>query len=60
VQCTGSAEALVIEILTAADGVPHRRPHPDETAISIAAQILAERGRGSAHPLDRTDGPIHH
>ncbi|MFI5780833.1 XdhC family protein [Nocardia sp. NPDC051570] len=32
---------------------------PDETAISIAAQILAERGGGSARPLDRTDGPIH-
>ncbi|WP_330250122.1 XdhC family protein [Nocardia sp. NBC_00565] len=33
---------------------------PDETAISIAAQILAERGGGSARPLARTDGPIHH
>ncbi|MFD0365591.1 XdhC family protein [Nocardia sp. GCM10030253] len=33
---------------------------PDETAISIAAQILAERGGSSARPLDRTDGPIHH
>ncbi|MEV5833800.1 XdhC family protein [Nocardia sp. NPDC052112] len=33
---------------------------PDETAISIAAQILAERGGGSARPLMRTDGPIHH
>ncbi|WP_227996525.1 XdhC family protein [Nocardia australiensis] len=32
---------------------------PDETAISIAAQILAERGGGSARPLDRTNGPIH-
>ncbi|WP_040782388.1 XdhC family protein [Nocardia pneumoniae] len=32
---------------------------PDETAISIAAQILAERGDASARPLDRTDGPIH-
>ncbi|MEV6324831.1 XdhC family protein [Nocardia sp. NPDC051787] len=32
---------------------------PDETAISIAAQILAERGGASARPLDRTDGPIH-
>ncbi|MET8875978.1 hypothetical protein ABZW16_28905, partial [Nocardia sp. NPDC004604] len=33
---------------------------PDETAISIAAQILAERGGGSARPLALTDGPIHH
>ncbi|MGW4772751.1 XdhC family protein [Nocardia sp. NPDC004278] len=33
---------------------------PDETAISIAAQILAERGGGSARPLTLTDGPIHH
>lgn len=33
---------------------------PDETAISIAAQILAERGGASARPLATTDGPIHH
>ncbi|WP_406265473.1 XdhC family protein [Nocardia sp. NBC_00881] len=32
---------------------------PDETAISIAAQILAERGGASARPLDDTEGPIH-
>ncbi|WP_433576522.1 XdhC family protein [Nocardia brasiliensis] len=32
---------------------------PDETAISIAAQILAERSAASARPLDRLDGPIH-
>ncbi len=32
---------------------------PDETAISIAAQILAERGGASALPLDRLDGPLH-
>ncbi|MFE9578281.1 XdhC family protein [Nocardia sp. NPDC006044] len=32
---------------------------PDETAISIAAQILADRGNASARPLDRTTGPIH-
>ncbi|WP_085998266.1 XdhC family protein [Nocardia tenerifensis] len=32
---------------------------PDETAISITAQILAERGHASARPLDRLDGPIH-
>ncbi|WP_225725070.1 MULTISPECIES: XdhC family protein [unclassified Nocardia] len=32
---------------------------PDETAISIAAQILAERGQASARPLSSTDGPIH-
>ncbi|WP_228540079.1 XdhC/CoxI family protein [Nocardia sp. XZ_19_385] len=33
---------------------------PDETAISIAAQILAERGRGSARPLSATRGPLHY
>ncbi|WP_167465056.1 XdhC family protein [Nocardia brasiliensis] len=33
---------------------------PDETAISIAAQILAERGGASGRPLHRLDGPIHH
>ncbi|MEV0295261.1 XdhC family protein [Nocardia sp. NPDC050710] len=32
---------------------------PDETAISIAAQILAERSGASARPLDELDGPIH-
>ncbi|WP_174188168.1 XdhC family protein [Nocardia barduliensis] len=32
---------------------------PDETAISIAAQILAERGGASALALDRLDGPLH-
>ncbi|MET7771204.1 XdhC family protein [Nocardia sp. NPDC005366] len=32
---------------------------PDETAISIAAHILAVRGGASALPLDRLDGPIH-
>ncbi|MGW4325711.1 XdhC family protein [Nocardia sp. NPDC004573] len=32
---------------------------PDETAISIAAQILAERGGASGLPLDRINGPIH-
>ncbi|MFI6170017.1 XdhC family protein [Nocardia sp. NPDC051052] len=33
---------------------------PDETAISIAAQILAERGNASGRPLDRINGPIHY
>ncbi|MFI9509226.1 XdhC family protein [Nocardia sp. NPDC052566] len=33
---------------------------PDETAISIAAQILATRTNASALPLDTTTGPIHH
>lgn len=33
---------------------------PDETAISIAAQILADRTDASARPLHVTDGPIHH
>ncbi|WP_433711479.1 XdhC family protein [Nocardia sp. CA-084685] len=33
---------------------------PDETAISIAAHILAERGGASARPLAQTEGPIHH
>ncbi|MFQ6392041.1 XdhC family protein [Nocardia sp. KC 131] len=33
---------------------------PDETAISIAAQILAERGHSTARPLDHLAGPIHH
>ncbi|WP_280478066.1 XdhC family protein [Nocardia asiatica] len=32
---------------------------PDETAISIAAQILAERGGASALALDRLEGPLH-
>ncbi len=33
---------------------------PDETAVSIAAQVIAAAGRGSGRPLDETDGPIHH
>ncbi len=32
---------------------------PDETAVSIAAQIIAESGQASGRPLDATDGPIH-
>ena len=32
---------------------------PEETAISIAAQIVAHRGGGSGLPLERTAGPIH-
>ncbi|WP_029928053.1 XdhC family protein [Nocardia otitidiscaviarum] len=33
---------------------------PEETAISIAAQIIAETGRASARPLSALDGPIHY
>ncbi|MEV6065814.1 XdhC family protein [Nocardia sp. NPDC052001] len=33
---------------------------PDETAVSIAAQLIAESGRASGRPLDETDGPIHY
>ncbi|MFI1917172.1 XdhC family protein [Nocardia sp. NPDC020380] len=32
---------------------------PDQTAVSIAAQIIAEAGGASARPLAETDGPIH-
>ncbi|MET9213310.1 MULTISPECIES: XdhC family protein [unclassified Nocardia] len=32
---------------------------PEETAISVLAQILAERGGASARPLADLDGPIH-
>ena len=33
---------------------------PEETAISICAEIIAQRtGRGEARPLRDTDGPIH-
>ncbi|UFS96710.1 XdhC family protein [Nocardia huaxiensis] len=32
---------------------------PDETAVSIAAQIIAEAGGASGRPLAATDGPIH-
>ncbi|MFE6858764.1 XdhC family protein [Nocardia sp. NPDC057668] len=32
---------------------------PDETAVSIVAQIIAEAGRGSGRPLGPLDGPIH-
>lgn len=33
---------------------------PDETAVSIAAQVIAESGGASGRPLNTTDGPIHH
>lgn len=33
---------------------------PEETAISIAAQILADRNNATARPLTHLDGPIHH
>jgi xanthine dehydrogenase accessory factor len=33
---------------------------PEETAVSICAEIIAQRtGRASARPLRDTDGPIH-
>ncbi|MGP3926781.1 XdhC family protein [Streptomyces sp. 8N616] len=33
---------------------------PEETALSIAAEIVAHRRGGSGQPLTHTDGPIHH
>ncbi|WP_032378623.1 XdhC family protein [Rhodococcoides fascians] len=33
---------------------------PEETALAIAAEFVAARRGGSALPLTRTDGPIHH
>ena len=33
---------------------------PDETAVSIAAEIVAARWSGSGSPLRATTGPIHH
>lgn len=32
---------------------------PDETAVSIAAEMIAARSGASARPLHETDGPIH-
>ncbi|MFD5655754.1 XdhC family protein [Streptomyces sp. NPDC127039] len=32
---------------------------PEETAVSIAAEIIATRTQATARPLSRTDGPIH-
>ena len=33
---------------------------PEETAVSICAEIIAQRtGRADARPLRDTDGPIH-
>ena len=32
---------------------------PEETAVSIAAEIVAHRWGGTGSPLTRTDGPIH-
>ncbi|MEU4678280.1 XdhC family protein [Micromonospora sp. NPDC023737] len=33
---------------------------PEETAVSVAAQIVADRWRGSGRPLAELAGPIHH
>ncbi|GAA0952817.1 XdhC family protein [Actinocorallia libanotica] len=33
---------------------------PEETAVSIAAELIAARRGGTALPLTRTAGPIHH
>ncbi|MGX1808063.1 XdhC family protein [Nocardia sp. NPDC055321] len=33
---------------------------PDETAVSIVAQIIAEAGGATGRPLGALDGPIHH
>ena len=33
---------------------------PEETAVSIAAEIIARRWGGGGRPLTETDGPIHH
>ena len=33
---------------------------PEETAVAIAAELVAARRGGTALPLARTDGPIHH
>jgi len=33
---------------------------PQETAVSIAAELIMQRHGGSGHPLRDIDGPIHH
>jgi len=33
---------------------------PEETAVSIAAEIIAHHWSGSGHPLSANSGPIHH
>jgi xanthine dehydrogenase accessory factor len=33
---------------------------PEETAVSIAADIIAKRWGGGGRPLTETDGRIHH
>jgi xanthine dehydrogenase accessory factor len=33
---------------------------PEETAVAVAAEIVAERRCGSCLPLSRHHGPIHH
>ncbi|GAA2810554.1 XdhC/CoxI family protein [Saccharopolyspora taberi] len=40
-------------------GLDLRASTPEETAVSIAAEIIATRTRGSGRSLTRTDGPIH-
>ncbi|HET6986110.1 MAG TPA: XdhC family protein, partial [Kribbella sp.] len=33
---------------------------PEETAVSIAAEIIAQQWSGSGHALSTNEGPIHH
>ncbi|WP_196464331.1 XdhC family protein [Streptomyces spinoverrucosus] len=49
---------------TGAPALAHRSrprcPHPEETAVAIAAELVAEHRGGTALPLTQTNGPIHH
>ncbi|SDK89280.1 xanthine dehydrogenase accessory factor [Actinopolyspora mzabensis] len=51
--------ASELERLRAPIGLDLGGRTPEETAVSIAAEIVALHNHGSAHPLTHTSGPIH-
>lgn len=48
-----------LELMTSPIGLDLRGRTPQETAVSIAAEIVARRWGGTGLPLDETTGPIH-
>ncbi|MGJ7907266.1 XdhC family protein [Actinopolyspora sp. H202] len=51
--------ASELERLRAPIGLDLGGRTPEETAVAIAAEIVALHNHGSAHPLTHTSGPIH-
>lgn len=48
-----------VDLMTSPIGLDLRGRTPQETAVSIAAEIVARRWGGTGRPLDEVTGPIH-